>query len=167
LAKEVEQLKGQKAAFAEAEEQMKQWGQVEARLRGQLEELEEKHEVMRAGLKLEEATVLMFAGDLIKRLDLIDSLRQRYAGADVAEQLYTLRASIEDVLLQHGVVEFDVEPGTVIDVELRRRIAVVDTVPGTDRARVVETFRSGFLRVMDDGQERILRKLEVRSSTPG
>jgi chromosome segregation ATPase len=167
LAKEVEQLKGQKAAFAEAEEQMKQWGQVEARLRGQLEELEEKHEVMRAGLKVEEATVLMFAGDLIKRLDLIDSLRQRYAGADVAEQLYTLRASIEDVLLQHGVVEFDVEPGTAIDVELRRRIAVVDTVPGTDRARVVETFRSGFLRVMDDGQERILRKLEVRSSTPG
>jgi len=65
------------------------------------------------------------------------------------------------------VVEFDVEPGTVIDVELRRRIAVVDTVPGKGRAKVVESFRSGFLRVMDDGQERVLRKLEVRTSTPG
>lgn len=167
LVKSVDELKGQKAGFADAEAQMKQWGQIEARLRGQLEELEEKHEVMRAGLKVDEATVLMFAGDLIKRLDLIDSLRQRFAGGDVAEQLYTLRASIEDVLLQHGVVEFDVEPGTVVDVELRRRIAVVDTVPGSDRALVVETFRSGFLRVMDDGQERILRKLEVRTSSPG
>jgi len=167
LARAVEELKAQRAGFAEAETQMKQWGQIEARLRGQLEELEEKHEVMRGGLKVDEGTVLMFAIDLIKRLDLIDSLRQRYAGGDVAEQLYTLRASVEDVLLQHGVVEFDVEPGTVVDVELRRRITVVDTVPGKDRPQVLETFRSGFLRVMDDGQERILRKLEVRTSSPG
>lgn len=166
LVKAVEELKVKKAEFAEAEAQMKRWAQIEARLRGQLEELEEKHEVMRAGLKVDEATVLMFAGDLIKRLDLIDSLRQRYAGGDIGEQLYTLRASVEDVMLQHGVVEFDVEPGTVIDVELRRRITVVDTVPGKDRPKVVETFRSGFLRVMDDGQERVLRKLEVRTSSP-
>ena len=78
-----------------------------------------------------------------------------------------MRALFEDVLLQDGVVGFGVGDGTGIDVELRVRVAVVDTVPGTDRAKVVETFRSGFLRVMDDGQERVLRKLEVRSSTPG
>jgi molecular chaperone GrpE (heat shock protein) len=170
LTKAVEALKGQQAAFAEAEAQMKQWEQIEQRLRGQLEELEEKHEVMRVGLAVDESTVLMFANDLIKRLDLIDALRKRYAGmasGDVAEQLYTLRASVEDVLLQHGIVEFDVEPGTVVDVDLRKRITVVDAVAGKERARVVETFRTGFLRVMNDGDERILRKVEVRTSSQG
>jgi hypothetical protein len=74
---------------------------------------------------------------------------------------------VEDVLLQHGIVEFDVEPGTVVDVDLRKRITVVDAVAGKERARVVETFRTGFLRVMNDGDERILRKVEVRTSSQG
>jgi molecular chaperone GrpE (heat shock protein) len=170
LLKSVQDLKDQQAVSEEAKAQMKQWEQIEKRLRAQLEELEEKHEVMRVGLSVDESTVLMFANDLIKRIDLIDSLRTRYAGTatgDVAEQLYTLRASVEDVLLQHGIVEFEVEPGTVVDVDLRKRITVVDAVAGKDRPRVVETFRSGFLRVMDDGQERILRKVEVRTSSQG
>jgi hypothetical protein len=46
-----------------------------------LAELEEKHEIMRRGLPTEESTVVMFANDIIKRIDLIDALVARYAGS--------------------------------------------------------------------------------------
>jgi hypothetical protein len=55
----------------------------------------------------------------------------------------------------------------VVDVELRRRIAVVEAEAGGERTRVVETVRAGFLRMMGDGRERILRKVEVRTTSQG
>jgi len=166
------ELKAQESApsagAAVSGDQVKQLEQIEQRLRGQLEELEEKHELLRLKLPTDEATVLMFATDLIKRLDLIDALRQKFWGAKddgAAEQLYTLRASFEDILHQHGVVEFDVDLGTEVDVELRKRIAVVESEPGPNRAKVTEIFRSGFLRACEDGREIVLRKIEVRTSS--
>ena len=60
-------------------------------------------------------------------------------------QLRTMRASFEDILHQHGVTEFDVARGTEVNTDLRRRIAVVDSVPGPQKPRVVETCRSGFV----------------------
>jgi hypothetical protein len=143
---------------------MRQWQEVGQRLRGQLEELEAKHDLLREGLVVEEATVLMFAQDLIRRIDLIDALTKRFAGAPggVEEQLLLLRGSLEDILLQHGIVEFDIEAGTEVDVEMRRRITVVESAGGGGRVQVADCVRTGFLRVMEDGSERILRKVEVR-----
>ena len=165
---ELVRLEGKKQEFAQAEAQIKQWQDIEKRLRGQLVELEEKHEIMRRGLPTEESTVVMFANDIIKRIDLIDALVARYAGAngsDVPQQLVTLRASFEDILHQHGVTEFDVPNGTEVDIDLRKRIAVVDSLPGKSKPRVTESCRSGFIFSRGEGHEIILRKVEVRTSS--
>jgi DNA repair exonuclease SbcCD ATPase subunit len=161
-------LQDRRAEFAQAEAQLRHWQEIEARLRGQLLELEEKHEIMRRGLPTDEATVVMFANDLIKRIDLIDALTSRYSGqngGDIVTQLGTLRASFEDILLQHGVTEFDIAAGTEVDTQLRKRIAVVDSIPGKQKPRVVETCRSGFMYSREEGHEVILRKVEVRTSS--
>jgi chromosome segregation ATPase len=168
LKQELAGLRDRRAEFAQAESQLKHWQGIEARLRGQLLELEEKHEIMRRGLPTDESTVVMFANDLIKRIDLIDALTSRYAGhngGDVVTQLQTLRASFEDILFQHGVSEFDVALGTEVDTTLRKRIAVVDSIPGKDKPRVVETCRSGFIYSREEGHEVILRKVEVKTSS--
>jgi molecular chaperone GrpE (heat shock protein) len=166
---ELARLEGRKHEFAQAEAQLKHWQDIEKRLRGQLEELEEKHEIMRRGLPTEESTVVMFASDIIKRIDLIDALVSRYAGSngstDVPHQLKTLRASFEDILHQHGVTEFDVPSGTEVDLELRKRITVVDSLPGKLKPRVTESCRSGFIFSRGEGHEIILRKVEVRTSS--
>ena len=166
---ELTRLEGRKQEFTQAEAQLKHWQDIEKRLRGQLEELEEKHEIMRRGLPTEDGTVVMFANDIIKRVDLIDALIARYAGAngttDVPQQLTTLRASFEDILHQHGVTEFDVAAGTMVDIELRKRITVVDSVPGKSKPRVTESCRTGFIFSRGEGHEIILRKVEVRTSS--
>jgi hypothetical protein len=110
----------------------------------------------------------MFGNDLIKRIDLLDALVARYAGyngGDVVTQLRTLRASLEDILLQHGIIEFDVAAGTEITSDLRRRIAVVESQPGTGKPQVVETCRAGFIYSRSEGHEVVLRKVEVRTSS--
>jgi hypothetical protein len=94
---------------------------------------------MRRGLTTDESTVVMFANYRIKRIkridliDLIDALTSRYAGhngGDVVAQIQILSASLEDILFQRGVSEFDVALGTQVDTNLRKRIAVVYSVPG-------------------------------------
>lgn len=168
LKAEIETLNGRRAEFAQAEAQLKHWQEIEARLRGQLLELEEKHEVLRRGLTTEESTVVIFANDIIKRIDLIDALGSRYAshnGGDVAAQLRTLRHSFEDILLQHGISEFDIPSGTEVDVELRKRITIVESIPGKNKPQVVETCRSGFIYSREEGHELILRKVEVKTSS--
>lgn len=168
LKAELADLNDRRAEFTQAEAQLRHWQEIEARLRGQLLELEEKHDIMRRGLSTEDSTVIMFANDLIKRIDLIDALASRYAGhngGDVVSQIRTLRHSFEDILLQHGISEFDIATGTEVDVELRKRITVVESVPGKNKPRVVETCRSGFIYSREEGHEVILRKVEVRTSS--
>jgi molecular chaperone GrpE (heat shock protein) len=151
----------------EAEAQVRRWQDVEKRLKDQLIELEEKHELMRRELKSDQATVLMFAGDLIKRIDLIDILIQRYTGQNggIDAQLRTLRASFEDILHQHGVTEFDVTPNTEIDVALRQRIAVIESESGNAKPRIVASYRPGFVYSPPEGKEVVLRKVEVKTSS--
>ena len=110
---------------------------------------------------------MMFANDLIKRIDLIDMLIQRYAGQNggVDQQLRTLRAAFEDILHQHSVVEFDVPPNTEIDITLRQRIAVIESEPGEAKPRVVVSFRPGFVYAPTEGREVVLRKVEVKTSS--
>lgn len=168
LEAELSGLHDRRTEFAQLETQLKHWKEIENRMRSQLIELEEKHELMRRGLPVEEMVVVMFANDIIKRIDLIDALSSRYHGyngGDVVTQLRTLRHSFEDILLQHGISEFDIGHGTEVDVELRRRITVVESVAGKNKPRVVETCRSGFVYSREEGHELILRKVEVRTSS--
>ena len=165
--KDLAALEKRKGEFARAEAQMRQWQEIEKRLRGQLIELEEKHEALRKGLPTDEGTVMIFGNDLIKRLDLIDVLIQRYVGAggDTDQQLRTLRASFEDILHQHGVTEFEIAPGTEVDVAMRHRISIIDSVPGKAKPKVIESYRPGFIYTAPDGREVILRKVEVKTSS--
>jgi molecular chaperone GrpE (heat shock protein) len=142
-----------------------------SRMKERNRELLEKHEELKNKLSsnTEEQTVIFFAGDVIKRLDLLDNLIQRYerepASAGVAQQLRTLRASFEDVLAQHGVTEFKVRPDTEVDIALRQRINVVESLGGTGKTRVAESYRPGYLYAPGDGREIVLRKVEVKTSS--
>ncbi len=142
-----------------------------AKLKERVRELEAKHEVLRRSLQasLDEQTVILFANDLIKRIDLIDILIQRVTGPGInggmEQQLRTLRASFEDILEQHGIAEFKVAPGTEVNVDLRQRIAIVESVSGPARPRVVESYRPGFVYCFEDGREVVLRKVEVKTSS--
>ncbi len=141
------------------------------KLKERVRELEEKHEVLRRSLhaNMDEKTVILFANDLIKRIDLIDILIQRVTGPGINggmdQQLRTLRASFEDILDQHGIEEFKVAPGTEVDVDLRQRIAIVESVSGPARPKVVESYRPGFLYSGGGGREVVLRKVEVKTSS--
>jgi hypothetical protein len=142
-----------------------------ARMQERVAEMHQKHEMLVRGIaaKLDEQTVILFANDLIKRLDLIDILIQRYAApgvnGGVEQQLRTLRASFEDILSQHGISEFKVRNGTEVDVQLRQRIAIVENVAGNAKPRVVESFRPGFVYKPEENREVILRKVEVKTSS--
>ena len=144
---------------------------METEVQKSLDKASRDAEEIKKGLSssTEEQTVIFFAGDVIKRLDLIDNLIQRYdrepASTGVAQQLRTLRASFEDALAQHGVSEFSVRPDTEVDIALRQRINVVENLGGTGKTRVLESYRPGFLYAPGDGREIILRKVEVKTSS--
>jgi chromosome segregation ATPase len=145
--------------------------ELSARVKSRVSELQEKHEMLRHTLALgaDETTVIMFANDLIKRIDLIDILIKRYSaqgtGGGVEQQLATLRASFEDILAQHGIHEFFVDSSTEVSTDLRARISVVENISGKAKAKVVECFRPGFIYKTHGGREVILRKVEVKTSS--
>ena len=66
---------------------------------------------------------------------------------------------------QHGITEFEVDAGTEIDVDLRQRIAVIESQPGNARPKVVATFRPGFIYTSAEGREVVLRKVEVTTTS--
>jgi len=144
---------------------------LSAKLRERVRDLEAKHEVLRRSLQAstDENTVILFANDLIKRIDLIDILIQRVTGPGInggmEQQLRTLRASFEDILEAHGIAEFKVAPGTEVDVDLRQHIAIVESVSGPSRPRVVESYRPGFVYTSGHGREVVIRKVEVKTSS--
>ena len=144
---------------------------LSSRIKERIREMEEKHDILRKSLAgaTDEDTVVIFANDLIKRIDLIDILIQRFSSPGVSggvdQQLRTLRASFEDILAQHGIKEYRITLGTELSTELRQRIAVVENVSGPAKARVVENFRPGFIYSAAGGREVVLRKVEVKTSS--
>ncbi len=165
-AKELEEARQQLTEKMKREEST-----LARRLKERIQELEEKHETLRTSLSasIDEKTVIIFAGDLIKRIDLVDILIQRFSGSStntaLEQQLCTLRASLEDILAQHGISEFTVAPGAEVDVDLRLRITIVESIPGPGRPKIIESYRPGFIYGAEDGREIILRKVEVKTSS--
>lgn len=168
LKNEIAMLRQRRAEFALAESQIKHWQEIECRMRSQLHELEEKHEIMRRCLPLHEGTLIALAHDLIKRMDGIDTLASHHAGenrGDVVAQLLTVKASFEDLLFHYGVRQINFAAGTEVDPQMRPCISIVDSIPGEGKARVVQTCRVGYAYSCEDGREVILRKVEVRTSS--
>lgn len=119
-----------------------------------------------------------FCRKLIGKLDLLDDLTKRYENKwrypKVAEQLTLLKKSFLDLLNDHSVRAFDLEPGTVLSVNERRRIRLVPLPNKATRikssgqngskqnysSRVIETVRSGYI-YQHGSKDIVIRKADV------
>ncbi len=118
-----------------------------------------------------------FYRKLISKLDLVDDLMKRYENKwrypRVAEQLSILKCSFLDLLQDHSVKEFNLEPGTLLSIEERKRIKLVPSKESITKrpskngssnnghnSEVIETLRPGY--VYENGSRNIIiRKAEV------
>lgn len=124
-----------------------------------------------------------FYRKLIAKLDLIDDLAKRYENKwlhpKVAEQLATLKHSFIELLEDHSVRPFDLQPGTVLSGTERRRIKAVPLQNGNGNGKktngngngkriaknghatqVVATIRPGYI-YQNGSKDVIIRKAEV------
>jgi|GEM_PF-2468392 len=132
-------------------------------LKFEVEHLESRRVAVGSAPDLETATTEVFAKDIIKRLDLLDSLIARFSSnGDYASQLRLFRQSLVDLLKMHGISEFALAPGESVDLNTRHRIKVIEVL-GDDSGprKVLETIRAGFICSPAAGQPSILRKAEV------
>ncbi|MEO0414656.1 MAG: hypothetical protein AAF226_06860, partial [Verrucomicrobiota bacterium] len=109
---------------------------------------------------------------LVSRVDLLDDLYRQFRRKPfyrhATEQLGILKNSFIDLLAEHSVDKFDLEPGTELSIDHRKQIqliqqqknAAVAKKSGGARSRVVETVRSGYI-YRRNGKDVIIRKAEV------
>lgn len=117
--------------------------------------------------------------ELIDRLELLEDLMARYQQSwffpKIAEQLNLLRDSFMGLLRNHSVDQFNLEPGTELSVESRKKIQLISVDDLDDsrlkrksaqkaedakRTTVVETLRPGYI-YSKGGEDVIIRKAEV------
>lgn len=169
-------------------------GRIESlkKLEGQMEQVVERKRqeniLSRSGVFSENSEAIVLNGDfsqeefykkLIGKLDLLDDLTKRYDNKwrypKVADQLTLLKKSFLDFLQDHSVNQFDLEPGTVLSVEQRKRIKLVPIrdiagkKPVTNgssngknggSSKVIETIRPGYV-YRDGSRDVVIRKAEV------
>ncbi|MEQ1843461.1 MAG: nucleotide exchange factor GrpE, partial [Verrucomicrobiales bacterium] len=115
--------------------------------------------------------VQVIAKDLIRRIDALDDLIDRFQRFDsdkhLADQLVVYRQGLLELLAGHGVSAFRFAAGEKIDLDTRDRVQVVEAKSDRvrDVAKVVETVRPGYLHVSTAG-ETVLRPAEVIASNP-
>jgi molecular chaperone GrpE (heat shock protein) len=118
--------------------------------------------------------IVMDSGELtaglIRRIDLLDNLllhasRRGDTAPELIDQIAALRSSLIDLLREAGVEEVSVPAGTPIDIELRRRIKIIERgeSSGDDMPKVLETLRPGFISALATGGDLVLRKVEVKT----
>lgn len=111
--------------------------------------------------------VVIPARGLIQRIDLLDDLMVKLEknALGSAAPLRPLRASLLELLHEHGIEPYVVAPGQLLDVATRKRITIMEPArDGDGPTEVAEIFRPGYqLRDGDarGASGRILRKTEV------
>jgi len=107
---------------------------------------------------------------LIRRIDLLDNLllhasRRGDTAPELIDQIAALRSSLIDLLSEAGVEEVSVPAGTPIDIDLRRRIKIIERAEssGDESPKVLETLRPGFISALATGGDLVLRKVEVKT----
>ena len=103
---------------------------------------------------------------LFSKLDLIDDLIVHFASAAprAAEQMELLRDAFLQLLEEYGIAPYWFEPGMAVDVAVRKRIQIVETVREADvvGTRIVRSCRPGYVgREGAGGSLVLLRKAEV------
>ena len=169
-----------------AEKRIRSLKKLEAEMEQAFERKRQKGILSRSEI-FSEATSELISGDsefskeefykkLISRLDLIDDLSKRYDNKwrypKVSDQLALLKGSFVDFLHDHSVREFQLDPGTTLSVEERKRIKLVPPKDANGSrapqrnsengsgSQVVETVRPGYV-YQNGGKDVILRKAEV------
>lgn len=116
----------------------------------------------------DEETLLIYVNDIIKRLDLIDILIQRYSSPDrdkgIEKKLRDLHAAFLTILTNYGVTAFIIQPGTAIIPQMSDGVSVVEEVAGPHTSKITECIHPGYVRVTKDGRQLMIRKLEVKAS---
>lgn len=140
-------------------------------LERKVKEYEDYQRILRESLRPDQATVEVMSRQLIKRIDLLDDLialyRKDEATLSTSEQLAALRQGFLDMLDDHFVKPYSLDPGTPLNISERRRITIVESRtegPGGDQGptRVFKTVRPGYVcGAADASREQILRKAEV------
>jgi pSer/pThr/pTyr-binding forkhead associated (FHA) protein len=121
--------------------------------------------VLSGGLDM--GAVVIPARGLIQRIDLLDDLMVKLEknASGSAAPLRPLRASLLELLHEHGIEPYVVAPGQLLDVATRKRINIMEPArDGDGPTEVAEIFRPGYqLRDGDTrgASGRILRKTEV------
>lgn len=124
-------------------------------------------------------TEQLICRELIDRLELLEDLLDRYQQnwffPKVADQLNLLRDSFMALLKNHSVDQFDLEPGTELSVESRKKIQLISVDDLEDsklkrlsiqhagngsKPKVLQTLRPGYI-YSKGGQDVIIRKAEV------
>jgi pSer/pThr/pTyr-binding forkhead associated (FHA) protein len=125
----------------------------------------DKEAVLSDGLDM--GAVVISARGLIQRIDLLDDLMAKMEknSSGSAAPLRPLRASLLELLHEHGIEPYVVAPGQLLDVATRKRINIMEPArDGDGPTEVAEIFRPGYqLRDGDarGASGRILRKTEV------
>lgn len=121
---------------------------------------------------LETVAVVDVCRELIKRLDLIDELLDRYKEVkkvdEVQADLEVLKQSVQDMLGDFQVEPYSFDPDTEISVDLRKKIQVVETLKAEGKAGknyIVETLHEGYVRRIEGSKPVILRKAHVTTRT--
>jgi pSer/pThr/pTyr-binding forkhead associated (FHA) protein len=121
--------------------------------------------VLSGGLDM--GAVVIPVRGLIQRIDLLDDLMVKLEknSSGSAAPLRPLRASLLELLHEHGIEPYVVAPGQLLDVATRKRITIMEPArDGDGPTEVAEIFRPGYqLRDGDarGASGRILRKTEV------
>ena len=120
----------------------------------------------------ETVSVVDVCSELIKRLDLIDALLDRYKNVkkddEVLTDLEALKQSFRDMLGSYQVEPYSFDPDTEINLDMRKKIQVVETLKAEGNGgknRIVETLHEGYVRRLEGSQPVILRKAHVTTRT--
>ena len=166
LSSEVKELEAQKLQIRDAESESVEIVQQVETLKAEVEHFENRRAAMQITEDLEAATVQVMSQDVMKRIDLVDTLISRFAKGDqeIVSQLSLLRQSLVDMLRLYDITEYEIPVGANVDLQTRHRIRVIE-VQGGDNSdgdrKILETLRAGFISSPANGEPVILRKAEV------
>jgi len=149
------------------------------KLREELDDLGDRHRTINAHIDDEDDAFLPVVYEMVKRVDLLENLIASAKSSDkvneeFVNQLEILSKSFSDLYDRHNIKQETIEPGTALNMMLRRRIKIVDesgredteankadqpTIPA--QPKVLRTVRPGIIYAPIGGAEAILRKVEV------
>jgi len=99
--------------------------------------------------------------DQIERLEIIIASSKHQSKDHIVGQLEIFRESFDRLLDSCYFEEFSFEPGTLVDLEIRKKIIVSEGDSSGEQTEIAETLRCGFIYQYKDDEPEVVRKAEV------